>query len=104
MDSTLDRAVPNRALRDDRFRAALAHRPPPAGWRTRGSCTREDPELFFPHPTTDPTAALEVCAQCPVLGPCLATALELGDTEGVWGATTAAERRWMRPAWQRTLH
>lgn len=36
-----------------------------------------------------------MCRRCPMTAACLARALELG-ADGVWGATTAAERRRMR--------
>jgi len=37
-----------------------------------------------------------VCRRCPATAACLSRALELG-ADGVWGATTEAERRRMRP-------
>lgn len=39
--------------------------------------------------------AREVCAGCPVAGPCLAYAVE-SEVEGIWAATSKAERRGMR--------
>jgi len=35
-----------------------------------------------------------------VQGACLAWALDAGDCHGVWGATTARERRAMAPVWR----
>lgn len=64
-------------------------------------CRREDAELFFPVGTGAPAArqvekAKAVCRRCPATADCLTRALELG-ADGVWGATTEAERRRMRP-------
>lgn len=88
-----------RARRDPRFRAAVASRIPEAEWRSRGECLRHDPELFFPNAAEDPGDALKICGTCTVLGPCLAAALDSGECDGVWGATTPEERRSMRAAW-----
>jgi hypothetical protein len=85
--------------RDPRFRAAVDHRIPEPQWRSRGECLRHDPELFFPNAAEDPADALRVCSTCEVLGPCLAAALDAGECDGVWGATTPEERRAMRAAW-----
>jgi hypothetical protein len=88
-----------RVRRDPRFRAALDHRIPDASWRSRGECLRHDPELFFPNAAEDPADALAICATCTVVGACLAAALDAGECDGVWGATTPEERRAMRAAW-----
>jgi len=88
-----------RVRRDARFRAALDQRIPDAQWRSRGLCLQHDPELFFPNAAEDPGEALRICGDCQVLGPCLAAALDAGECDGVWGATTPDERRTMRAAW-----
>ena len=88
-----------RVRRDPRFRAAVDARIPEPEWRSRGECLRHDPELFFPNAAEDPVDALQVCGTCSVLGPCLAAALDSGECDGVWGATTPDERRAMRVAW-----
>jgi hypothetical protein len=88
-----------RARRDVRFREASRCRPPEPGWRSRGLCLRHDPEVFFPETLEDPTPALAICGCCPVRGACLATALDVGECDGVWGGTTPRERRFMRAAW-----
>jgi hypothetical protein len=96
------RAAPDdvrRVRRDPRFRAALDSRIPSAEWRSKGECLRHDPELFFPNAAEDPADALKVCASCAVVGACLAAALDSGECDGVWGATTPEERRTMRAAW-----
>lgn len=59
-----------------------------------------DPELFFPAPSESPEPAVETCHTCPVQGACLAWALNVGDLHGVWGGTTARERRAMAVVWR----
>ncbi|MEY9870870.1 hypothetical protein ABH931_000324 [Streptacidiphilus sp. MAP12-33] len=64
------------------------------------ACAGMDPETFFPvsdgHASSAQVAhAKAVCAPCPVRRRCLREALRLGDTEGIWGGLTAAERREM---------
>ena len=85
--------------RDPRFREAVAARDSSTGWRSAGLCLRHDPELFFPNAAEDPAPALAICRSCPVAGPCLAAALDAGECDGVWGATTPEERRRMRQVW-----
>lgn len=75
-------------------------------WRAGAICRTEDPELFFPvgeeHTTgrgasgpvqMQNAEAKAVCRRCPVVSECLAWAIESGQDFGVWGATTAQERR-----------
>jgi WhiB family redox-sensing transcriptional regulator len=73
----------------------------PAGppWTKDGLC-REHPELDFVPPDVVSelnrrrlAAAVEVCQRCLVKAECLAYALEDRSLIGVWGGTTAAERR-----------
>jgi hypothetical protein len=90
-----------RVRRDDRFRDAVRSGVPEPGWRAKGLCVRHDPEVFFPATTDDPAHAVGICHGCSVRGACLATALEVGDCDGVWGATTPRERRTMRQVWNR---
>lgn len=61
------------------------------------ACAYEDPELFFPVSTALAAAepAIEVCRSCRFVRPCLAYALTHQE-EGVWGATTADQRRALR--------
>lgn len=89
--------------RDPRFSAAVAQRVADPDWRSRATCLRHDPELFFPNTAEDPAPALAVCRTCPVTGSCLAAAFDAGECEGVWGATTADERRRMRLVWVQTV-
>lgn len=55
--------------------------------RTTPPCTADavDPAVFFPDGPEQLAAALAVCAGCPLTEQCLAGALALGTTDGVWG-------------------
>ena len=88
------------ARRDPRLLRAAVERQDDTAWRTRGVCQSVDPETFFPAPTEAADAAIELCGRCVVQGACLAWALEVGDCHGVWGGTTARERRAMVVAWR----
>jgi WhiB family redox-sensing transcriptional regulator len=73
----------------------------PTGWRDRAACRFEDPEIFFPvgHARMgqlQTEVAKRVCARCPVREPCLASALQVGVDEGVWGGLSTDERRALR--------
>jgi WhiB family redox-sensing transcriptional regulator len=76
-----------------------------AGWASRGSCRTSDPELFFPDaPSPEREArAKAVCAACPVIQECRDHAVRAGESEGIWGGLTTAERRRLRfpPGWRR---
>ena len=70
-------------------------------WRDDAACREVDWDLFFPIGTTGPALhriaeAKEVCLACPVQAECLAWALDNSITDGVWGGTTAEERRAIR--------
>lgn len=88
-----------RIRRDPRFVGAVRSRIAEHGWRAQGRCLELDPDLFFPATTDDPGDAVQACRSCVVAGPCLAAALDAGDVDGVWGATTPEERRVMRQVW-----
>jgi WhiB family redox-sensing transcriptional regulator len=67
-------------------------------WRDEAACKHVAPELFFPIGTTGPAIAeienaKRVCADCPVQSPCLQFALHTHQEFGIWGGTTAEERR-----------
>ncbi len=42
-------------------------------------------DLFFSEELTDMAAAKRICADCPVIAPCLEAALHRGEPCGVWG-------------------
>ena len=72
-----------------------------ADWRPDAACRGADPELFFPIGTGGPALvqideAKQICRTCPVRAPCLAWALDHEVADGVWGGTTADERRTIR--------
>ena len=88
------------ARRDQRLLRAFREQGTDPAWRTRGVCQSVDPETFFPAPSESAEAAISLCRTCPVQGSCLAWALDAGDLHGVWGATTARERRAMAVVWR----
>jgi WhiB family redox-sensing transcriptional regulator len=68
------------------------------GWAELAACKDEEPELFFAASDVGPGArqnaqAKAVCARCPVRSECLGYALDNGLDHGVFGGTTATERR-----------
>ncbi len=78
---------------------ALRRRP---GWMSDAACRGLPTEAFFPPPgyrghleRSRGAEGLAVCSSCPVAGPCAAYASEEG-LEGIYGATTTAERRTIR--------
>lgn len=56
-------------------------------WETDARCRTEGsaPDLFFSEDLGDIAAAKRICADCPVLVPCLEGALARGEPCGVWG-------------------
>lgn len=62
-------------------------------------CVGEDLRLFFPPRGESAKHAVRqakaICDRCPFLAPCLRYATD-NDMAGVWGHTTAAERRAIR--------
>ena len=75
-------------------------------WREAAACRDTDPDLFFPVSTAGPglrqiEEAKRICRVCPVRTVCLAWALDHEVGPGVWGGTTEAERRALRPPSER---
>lgn len=67
-------------------------------WHAQAACAGADPALFFPE-RQDPTEpARALCRSCPVADDCLAEALRFTerDCPGIWGGTSARERRQLR--------
>ena len=65
-------------------------------WSDSGRCSTADPELFFPPPGADTSAARSICRGCPVRRHCLDYALETGQKHGIWGGMTESQRRRLR--------
>lgn len=66
-------------------------------WHAHAACRDESPDAFFAdgrHP--DAARALAACARCPVRDICLASALADPSVDGIWGGTTARQRRRLR--------
>lgn len=59
-------------------------------------CRTTDPELFFSKSSTERKYAKGLCAQCPIRTACAQHALDNPELRGVWGGTTAADRRGFR--------
>lgn len=73
-------------------------------WREEAGCRFADLDLFFPSgPTSqaaeEAQAAKAICCACQVKERCLRFALETNQEDGIWGGTTATERRKLRRAW-----
>jgi WhiB family transcriptional regulator, redox-sensing transcriptional regulator len=71
------------------------------GWREDAACRDADPDLFFPAGPAGPALrhldeAKRICRACPAQTQCLYWALDHGVTDGIWGGTTADERRAIR--------
>ncbi|MFI9248303.1 WhiB family transcriptional regulator [Streptomyces sp. NPDC053086] len=77
--------------------------PAESDWRDQAACVGEDPEIFFPladltAPGAEASLARAICRRCPVIIDCRTWALAHGEDDGIWGATTAAQRRAIRRA------
>lgn len=71
-----------------------------AAWRAQARCRGVPPDVFYPADKESRDRRVErerrakqVCQSCPVLATCREYAMETGESHGVWGATTPAERR-----------
>ena len=60
-----------------------------------GACMGEDTELFFSDNLGEINQAREICAACPLVAKCLDYAT-FAEEFGVWGGTTAGERKVLR--------
>ena len=71
----------------------------PETWRESALCAQTDPEVFFPPVGgRGGEPARRICRRCPVQTECLEVALARpaeGDV-GIWGGTSARERRALR--------
>ncbi len=67
--------------------------------RANAACHGKNPDLWFPERDQGPKGSDEakaICEACPVRSACLDWALESGETFGIWGGKTPAERRRMK--------
>lgn len=56
-------------------------------WEVQAACrsTKNASELFFSEELPDIVAAKQICADCPVIAPCLEGAIRRAEPCGVWG-------------------
>lgn len=65
-------------------------------WMRRAACGGMDPTSWVTPAKGDRAFAMEVCRSCMVRRDCLDYAIEHEMRQGIWGATTAAQRRQMK--------
>jgi WhiB family transcriptional regulator, redox-sensing transcriptional regulator len=65
-------------------------------WQRYGACRGESIEMFVPSRGGNFATARELCRRCAVRQECLDFAMADEDVVGMWGMTTAPERRAMR--------
>lgn len=65
----------------------------PGTWQQEAACHDADPEQFFSSDEDKQSAALALCAACPVRSECLEHALSTREPYGIWGGTTEHERK-----------
>ena len=67
-------------------------------WMDRALCAEVDPDLFFPGKGDWAQAfrAKVVCRRCDVRKLCLAYAVQNQEMHGIWGGTTAEQRKRLR--------
>jgi WhiB family redox-sensing transcriptional regulator len=72
-------------------------------WTERSACRDYPTDVFFAD-LDAPKNSLEaraICSKCPVKAECLDYAIRHACEYGIWGGTTATERRFMRSEWLR---
>lgn len=70
-------------------------------WERLAACKGPHADLFYPPNAVErreerasrEADAKSICAECPVSEECLAHALAIGETYGIWGGKTEVERR-----------
>lgn len=62
-------------------------------WRREAKCLGSLESNFYSHAERLQEAAKAICKQCDVQAECLNYAISRPEIFGVWGGTTAAERR-----------
>jgi WhiB family redox-sensing transcriptional regulator len=65
-------------------------------WRIRARCREIGTDVFYPESSEDTEmvdAAKSICEVCPVKPQCLEEALDTREVYGIWGGTSAWQRR-----------
>lgn len=70
-------------------------------WQQDGLCNQVDPELWFPEDGSKGFEAKAICQRCPVIHECLREAMADPTLLGIWGGTSANQRKLMRQAERR---
>ena len=70
----------------------------PKTWENKAACLGFPAEIFYPEDSQPESSrqALDICRSCPVRVKCLDAAITRNETEGIWGGTLPAERRYIR--------
>jgi WhiB family transcriptional regulator, redox-sensing transcriptional regulator len=90
----MEPVMPNLSVRDREFPELALLSPRPA-WQSRALCQGMGTDPFFGRTLAQ---ARFICGMCAVRGECLEMALADPELSGVWGGTTAHERRVLRRA------
>jgi WhiB family redox-sensing transcriptional regulator len=69
-----------------------------ADWMADAAC-KGLTALFFPEPGENPTAAREICAECPVAVECLEYAETNNERHGVWAGRSPRRRNVTHGTW-----
>lgn len=66
---------------------AVINQTPDTDWELAAACRTVDgaADLFFSEELADIVAAKGICAECPVIAPCLEGAIRRAEPCGVWG-------------------
>lgn len=68
-------------------------------WRARAACGRADADLFFPDRAgADVSAAVAICAGCPVRAECHEFAEATSQVHGVWAGVNRGDPKARRKA------
>ncbi len=65
-------------------------------WHLDAACRGMTADLFYPARGESTAEATSVCQGCPVQGECLAAAVGRNERFGIWGGTSARQRRPLR--------
>ena len=72
-------------------------------WAEQGACRDYPTDVFFADLDAPKNSweARAICSKCPVKAECLDYAIRHACEYGIWGGTTATERRFLRSEWLR---